>query len=68
MEAAQYDNFEYHKGLHRSLTLEIECLETRGIKDNDARPLLDFLKKWWIEHINDKDQLYARHLHINEAR
>ena len=59
LETAQYEELEYHKSLHRILTLEIERIEIQGIKDNDAKPLLDFLKKWWHEHINDKDQLYA---------
>jgi len=64
MQEMQYEHWEYHKELHRNLNMEIERIETQGIKDNDARPLLDFLKKWWLEHINDKDQLYAASLHV----
>ena len=62
LKAAQYEDFEHHQELHRSLSLEIERIEIQGIKENDAKPLLNFLKKWWEEHINDKDQLYAPYL------
>ena len=59
LEAIKYSHFEQHVALHRSLSQEIDEIESKGIKDNDARPLLDFLKKWWLEHINQEDQLYA---------
>jgi hemerythrin-like metal-binding protein len=62
MAEAQYEHFEQHKDLHRGLTREIERIEIQGIKHNDAKPLLDFLKRWWLDHINDKDQLYVPYL------
>ena len=40
----------------------MERIELHGIMSNDAILLLDFLKKWWITHINEEDMLYARHL------
>ena len=57
-----YKDLENHKKLHRRLVIEMEHVEYQSIRDNDARPLMNFLKKWWIEHINDEDQLYAHHL------
>ena len=65
LELAGYKDLEYHRELHRNLTLEIDNIESQGIKDNDARPLLDFLKKWWLEHINQEDQLYAPFLRLH---
>jgi hemerythrin-like metal-binding protein len=62
LEASGYEHIEKHKKLHKNLLLEIERIEYDVIKNNDPKPLLDFLKKWWIEHINEKDQLYAPHL------
>jgi hemerythrin len=59
LEASGYEDFEKHKAMHRNLILEIERIECHAIKVNEAKPLLDFLKKWWIEHINAEDQLYA---------
>ena len=62
LEAAGYKDIEGHKKLHRRLAIEIEQVEYQGIRNNDARPLLDFLKKWWLEHINDEDRLYVPYL------
>jgi hemerythrin len=59
LEAANYEDVEKHKALHRHLAQEIEDIEYQGVKANDARPLLEFLKKWWIEHINEQDMLYV---------
>jgi len=62
LEASSYEDIEAHRAMHRDLTLEIEHIECKAIRDNDSKPLLDFLKKWWITHINEQDQLYAPHL------
>ena len=62
MKASHYPNLEQHTEIHRSLTKELERVESQAIKNNDAQFLLEFLKKWWMDHINEKDQLYAAHL------
>ena len=62
LEASGYADLESHKELHRRLGTEIEYVEYLGIRNNDAKMLMEFLKKWWNEHINYKDQLYAPHL------
>jgi len=62
LDASQYADTEKHKKLHENLTMEIERIEKEGIKANDPKLLLEFLKKWWIEHINEEDQLYASHV------
>ena len=67
LDAAGYNDFEKHKALHRDLLHEIENIEYHGIMENDAKPLLDFLKKWWIEHINQQDQLYVPCLRMHDA-
>ncbi|MCL1984951.1 MAG: hemerythrin family protein [Betaproteobacteria bacterium] len=68
LEASGYPEIEAHKALHRKLATDIEHIEYAAIRTNDARPLLDFLKKWWIEHINEKDMLYARFLRGRHPR
>ena len=62
LEKAGYKGLEEHKKLHPDLIREIEIIELRYIKTNDIKPLLDFLKKWWLEHINVQDQLFTPHL------
>ena len=67
LEAAKYKDIENHRELHRQLTREIEYIEFEGIKANDAKPLLDFLKKWWLEHINEQDMQYVPYLNAHAA-
>jgi hemerythrin-like metal-binding protein len=63
LEESGYKEIEKHKELHRKLVLEMERIELHSIMSNDAFLLLEFLKKWWMTHINEEDMLYARHLH-----
>jgi hemerythrin-like metal-binding protein len=65
LETSGYPKLEEHKKLHRNLSVEIERIERVAIAENDARPLLKFLKKWWLEHINQQDMQYARHLRLH---
>ena len=62
LEACEYSDIENHKELHKTLLLDMERIKHDIIAENDPTLLLDFLKKWWIEHINEKDMLYAPHL------
>ncbi|MDR2015889.1 MAG: hemerythrin family protein [Azoarcus sp.] len=59
LKAAKYPDIEKHIAIHRSLTKETERIEHAAINDNDPMLLLQFMKKWWLEHINDQDMLYA---------
>jgi hemerythrin-like metal-binding protein len=60
---SMYPDTASHKERHRQLTLEIERIEHRGIRINDAKPLLEFLKQWWLEHINEIDRHYVPYVH-----
>ena len=62
LEEWKYEYISQHKEYHRKLAMEIDLIEREGIKTNDPRPLLEFLKKWWIEHINEQDMQYAQAL------
>ena len=62
LEAAGYGKIEAHRKLHRHLILEIDRIEYQAAKFDDAQPLLDFLKKWWITHINEEDMQFVDHL------
>jgi len=63
IKATEYPDLEKHIEMHKSLALETEGIERVAIRDNDIEPLLKFLKKWWLEHINKEDMQYARYLH-----
>jgi hemerythrin-like metal-binding protein len=59
LKAAGYPDIEQHIEIHRSLAWEIEHIEYVAISENDPKPLMEFLKKWWIEHINKLDMSYV---------
>ena len=62
LETVQYKEIEKHKKAHTALGIEVERIEKQIAKDNDTRPLLEFLKKWWLGHINEEDMLYVPYL------
>ena len=62
LETSEFKDTEEHKEQHRKLIHDLEQIERNEIKVHEVNVLLDFLKKWWIEHINEQDQLYAQHL------
>ena len=59
LELAKYEDIENHKRLHEKLTMQIDIIERKGLIENDVSPLLDFLKQWWINHINMEDKKYV---------
>ena len=59
LKTYEYKNIDHHKELHKKLLLEMDRIKRSLMKDNDPKPLLDFLKKWWIGHINNEDKQYA---------
>jgi len=60
LEASGYPDLPAHKELHKKLTLEIDRIEYAAVQENDAQPLLAFLKNWWVQHINEEDMQYAK--------
>jgi len=65
LETMGYKDLDRHKALHRTLSQEIERIEYHAVRINEPGPLLDFLKKWWLDHINEEDRLYAEYLRAN---
>lgn len=68
LEIAGYADLPAHKELHKKLSVEIDRIEYAAIQENDAEPLLEFLKKWWLEHINEQDMHYARVLRKQDGK
>jgi len=63
LQAAGYPGLEEHKEMHRKLSQETERIGHATITEHDTRPLLNLLKKWWIEHINEQDMLFVPYLY-----
>ncbi|MDR2799849.1 MAG: bacteriohemerythrin [Desulfovibrio sp.] len=58
MEKAGYPDLENHRELHRKLTVQTDMIENKCLRLDDLKPLLDFLKSWWLNHINQEDEKY----------
>ena len=66
LESSGYPDLKAHKELHEKLIAEMESMERAAARHDftavEARPLLGFLKNWWIKHINEEDRLYMAYL------
>ncbi|MDR2964755.1 MAG: hypothetical protein LBU88_03165, partial [Treponema sp.] len=51
-----------HESLHKELTDELHQFRRLNILKKDHFQFLDFLKKWWIDHICDKDRQFRDYL------
>jgi hemerythrin-like metal-binding protein len=58
LEISGYKEIESHKKIHEQLSLSIDSIERKCIIQNDIAPLLEFLKFWWVDHINVEDKKY----------
>jgi hemerythrin len=45
-----------HKELHDALVHDLLMIGKKSLWDKDPLEFLNFLKKWWIEHILEKDR------------
>lgn len=61
MWACAYPDFEMHKALHEEMrrrSLEFQA-NPQSLAEND---LLQFVKSWWVRHIQNQDRKYAPYL------
>lgn len=59
MKDAGYPGFDGHIHLHRMLTERTKKIAEESLHKGNARIALDFLKDWWLNHINNVDREYA---------
>jgi len=65
LEEVAYKDIEEHKEMHKKLLQEMDRIEWHAVKENEAKVLLDFQKKWWLEHINEQDKRFVQYLHTS---
>ena len=58
----KYPNLKQHIKLHKELIRELSRVGKKSVWDHDPLEFLEFLKKWWIDHINKEDQEYLDYL------
>lgn len=57
-----WPKLEPHMRLHTKLIEHMLKVSQRVRESHDPTELLEFLKSWWTEHINEQDHLYIEHL------
>jgi hemerythrin-like metal-binding protein len=62
MIKSKYPNTEEHQKLHRKLMSETTKIAYQASTMQDPKVVLSFLKKWWLEHINQEDKKYVEHI------
>ncbi|MDR2351665.1 MAG: bacteriohemerythrin [Deltaproteobacteria bacterium] len=62
LEESNYPDLVAHNKLHEKLIKDMtkHFYESRNEKDSSI--MLDFLKEWWLNHINKEDMRYKVHL------
>jgi len=63
LELMDYPLIEEHKQSHQELTSKLNSVGISSLLNRDPYQLMDFLKKWWIDHICTKDFEYRNYLH-----
>jgi len=62
LQKCGYPNLEAHRILHKELTDALSHVSKESIWNRDPQEFLDFLKKWWINHICKEDLLFTHYL------
>ncbi len=62
MQKAGFPGYDDHIRLHRSLTTKTKRIAEEAVTKSNAYIALEFLKDWWLDHINNVDRQYAPYL------
>lgn len=57
-----YPDLITHQKYHRALVEKSISAYQDSMDKKDPAEFLNFLKLWWVDHINKKDQAYAAHV------
>jgi len=60
--ACDYPDLEAHEKMHNELKRLLSTIGEKSLKDNNPLEFIEFLKKWWIDHICQKDRLFKEYL------
>ena len=66
MEKAKYPGLEEHIELHGQLRKNIEDTVSKVRKSGNPDEALNFLKDWWLGHINKADREASLHINMSE--
>jgi hemerythrin-like metal-binding protein len=59
MKRAGYPHLDEHLLAHKNLLDKTKDVSRQSLSDGNELIILDFLKEWWLNHINRTDREYA---------
>jgi hemerythrin-like metal-binding protein len=59
---AEYPGREHHHDMHNALMMKQTEIGKKCLAEKDPYQLMDFLKKWWINHICNQDMHFKDYL------
>lgn len=62
MELSEYPKWDEHLAQHKKLMKDIQKIVKEVLDTGDATEALNFLKDWWLSHINDHDRELCQYL------
>ena len=62
----EYPMAGHHRELHNELTKTLSAIGKDSISHRDPYEFMDFLKKWWVNHICHKDREFLDYLWSSE--
>jgi len=57
-----FPNAKKHRELHQELTYQLAKMGRDSLLEKDSIKFLEFLKKWWINHICCEDLIFRNHI------
>ena len=61
-EKSGFPDANNHLALHQALMSKLTMVGKQSILDKDPYQIMEFLKKWWINHICVSDMSYKKYL------
>ena len=58
----EFPTIKQHRQLHFELTTELSKVGKDSLWHQDPYEFLEFLKKWWVDHICEEDRKFHDHL------
>ena len=62
LKKVDYPNAKKHHEFHTELIIQLNKISRNSIMGKDSYQVLEFLKKWWINHICHDDLLFRDYL------
>lgn len=64
MRACQFPGLADHRAAHRRLVKDLNHLRFKNLRREElsSSELLEFLKRWWLDHIGNVDKQYSAYL------